>query len=202
MRAPGIVILAAGGSSRMGTPKQLLSWNGRSLLRYMAEKALQTACRPVIVVLGANAESCRAECTDLPLRAIVNENWPAGLGSSISVGVAALQREDPSASGVLFLLVDQPAVTSTWLDLLVAEWSPPDWPIVAADYDGRAGVPAVFDRSYFSALRALPPGEGARSVLAEEAERVRRLPPERPLFDLDTPENYRHYRALETQRRT
>src|SRR5690348_4030085 len=78
-----VLLLAAGNSTRMGRPKQLLDYRGRPLLRHSVEQALGSACRPVMVVLGAEADACRAAIGDLPVEIVVNADWAEGMGSSI-----------------------------------------------------------------------------------------------------------------------
>jgi molybdenum cofactor cytidylyltransferase len=190
MQFPGLILLAAGGSSRMKQPKQLLRWGDSSLLQIACTTALQTECRPVIVVLGCEAETCRQEIADLPVTVVVNPEWKKGMGSSIAAGVSALERASPETSGALFLLVDQPTVTSDLLNSLVKGWSPPDLPIAATSYDGSGGVPAIFAKTLFPELKALDPERGARALIAREISRTNLIKPGEALIDLDTPEIY------------
>ncbi len=185
----GLIILAAGQSSRMGRPKQLLTWNGRTLLRHACETALATTCHPVIVVLGCEAEACAREIGDLDVVKIVNPGWSVGMGQSISVGVLALETRVPDIEGVVLMLVDQPGVTSNLLDLLVAHWASSGGAIAATKYPEGEGVPAVFGREFFPSLRALNFDEGARGLIAQERSRVAVIDPGEELVDLDTPES-------------
>lgn len=84
------VILAAGASTRMGTPKQLLQWQGRSLLRSIVETAIAADCDPIIIVLGASSDLVQAEISDLPVQVVNNPEWRTGMGSSIRTGIQAL----------------------------------------------------------------------------------------------------------------
>jgi molybdenum cofactor cytidylyltransferase len=194
MRSPGLILLAAGGSSRMKKPKQLLQWGDKSLLQVACKTALQTECRPVIVVLGCEAEVCRQEIADLPVTVVVNPEWQKGMGSSIAVGVTALESADPETCGALFLLVDQPTVTPDLLNSLVKGWSPPNLPIAAASYGGTGGVPAIFAKTLFPELKALDPERGARALIAREISRTNLIEPGEALIDLDTPEIYEQQR--------
>jgi molybdenum cofactor cytidylyltransferase len=200
MRRPGLIILAAGGSSRMGVPKQLLPWGDSTLLRHACTTALQTQCTPVIVVLGCDADRCRPSCEHLPLTIVDNPDWAQGLGTSLATAMSALVAADPNASGALVMLADQPAVSPALLEMLIAQWEPPKWPIAAVLYGEDAGVPALFDRSYFQDLLALRHDRGARALLARERSRVAMVAGGDRLFDVDTPAAYRAHRPDSTDR--
>jgi molybdenum cofactor cytidylyltransferase len=195
MQGPGVIILAAGSSSRMGRPKQLLPWKGRTLLRHACETALATTCTPVIVVLGCEAEACAREITNLNVITVVNASWKLGMGASVASGISALETVDPGAQGAMLMLVDQPAVTPSFLEQLLSEWTPPDRSIVATQYGDGGGVPALFASSYFSELRALDSDRGARAILAREQSHVRLVAPQGELIDLDTPSVYAAHSA-------
>ena len=110
------LLLAAGGSRRMGHPKQLLLWQGASLVRRAAETALGSRCSELLVVLGSHAAEVSAELGGLPLRTCVNPDWAEGIASSLRTGVEALGEH---ADAVLVLLADQPKVDSALLDRLI-----------------------------------------------------------------------------------
>src|SRR5580692_2476743 len=106
-----LILLAAGPSTRLGQPKQLLPFRGRSLLRHAAETALASSCRPVVVVLGASAERMKSELTDLPVMIAVNSGWESGMGSSIRAGLEALtngKNADAGVGAVVIMVCDQP----------------------------------------------------------------------------------------------
>ena len=196
------VILAAGGSTRLGSPKQLLDYGGRSLLRHAAAMALATTCRPVVVVLGSGAERLRSELVGLDLRIVDNPDWGNGMGSSVRAGVATLRDgasgTDPEA--ILLMLCDQPLIGAEALEQLVAAFRAGQTAgdgracsIAAAAYgDGSdtVGVPAVFGREYFAELAALPDQAGARPVLQRHAGRVAAVPMPEAVTDIDTREQY------------
>src|SRR5512137_2027685 len=145
------VILAAGPSRRMGSPKQLLEVDGRSLLRGAALTALSSSCRPVIVVLGAHADRVGRELLGLDVTVVRNEDWEDGLGSSVRCGIEAVRRE-PGVGSVVLMLCDQPLVTPALIEQLVAAHRQGGATIVACEYAGTVGVPALFDRSVFDEL--------------------------------------------------
>ena len=125
----GIVMLAAGGSTRMGTPKQLLSFRGRSLLRHAALTALESVCRPVVIVLGAHADALRPELDGLDVLVVENKDWPEGMSGSLRVGMQAFmettdRETEHKAQGtsLIVMLCDQPYVTSGLLNRLAQKW--------------------------------------------------------------------------------
>jgi molybdenum cofactor cytidylyltransferase len=186
MPGAGVIILAAGGSRRMGQPKQLLSFRGRSLLRHAAETALQSICRPVLVVLGSDLDWMQKELKGLDIRAVSNPDWNEGMASSIR---AALSAADLELSGVVMMLCDQPFVSSEALNQLAA--SPDE--LAAAEYGGTVGVPAYFPKRFFPALRALEGNAGAKSILLENP--ARRIPCPEASMDIDTPEEARQLQS-------
>jgi molybdenum cofactor cytidylyltransferase len=188
MATTGLVLLAAGGSTRLGHSKQLLRWNGKSLLRRAAETALASGCHPVVVVLGAEAEAHRAELEGLSVRDVENTRWREGMGGSLRLGMEAL-RGEPSLEAVVLMVCDQPAVTAEHLMALTRTHQERGQPIIASGYAGTVGVPALFDRSLFAELEALPASAGARPLLTKEPGRVAVVPLPGGELDVDTPED-------------
>lgn len=181
-----MVLLAAGASTRMGRPKQLLEYRGTALARHAAEEAL-AACGPVFVVLGCRALEVDAALEGLPVRALVNTEWQRGMGASIRVGAAAAEAAD--LDGVIMALADQPHVTAAHYRRLVSEFRATGRPVVASLYAGVLGAPALFARELFRDLVALPPERGCQSIIARQPEPVP-VPCEAAQFDLDTPDDY------------
>src|SRR6476659_9124104 len=114
------VILAAGASSRMGTPKQAVRFGGVSLLKRAAAAALGAGCDPVIVVIGANPEFSRAELSGLAIQEAFNAEWSTGMASSLRTGVQHLTATSADATALIVMLCDQPHVTSDVLTSLLA----------------------------------------------------------------------------------
>lgn len=185
----GVLVLAAGSSSRMGRPKQLLPYGSSTLLRHATETALATGFGPVLVVLGAGAEQCRGTLDGLDVRTVVNAAWAEGMGTSIATGLAELERIAPQLDGVLILLHDQPAIPAGRLVELVAARQAADL-IVASRYDGVTGVPAWFRRELFEELRRLDGRQGARRLIDAHASRMRPFDLPEAALDLDTPDDY------------
>ena len=165
----GVVLLAAGGSSRLGRPKQLLIHGGKTLVRRAAEAAVAAECGPVVVVLGAQAQAVASELAGLPVSTVHNEAWEQGMGSSLGVGLRAL---DPAVEAALVMLCDQLRVESGHLRALVESFTRTRASIVASGYEGTRGVPALFSRALFPELEALAPDQGARGVIARDPSRV------------------------------
>jgi molybdenum cofactor cytidylyltransferase len=197
MSSIGIVVLAAGASKRLGTPKQLLHYEGQTLLRRAAETALATACGPVVVVLGAHAQPLVLELQGLPVRIVKNPDWEQGMRSSIRPGMEALLGADEEAlAGVIFMLCDQPLVTVRVLEALIQTHAETGKGIVACAYGGTWGVPALFSKTLFWDLATLGSGEGAKQVLANHPEEVATICFPEGALDVDTPQDYARLREV------
>lgn len=186
--AVALLLLAAGASSRMGQPKQLLAYRGRTLLRHAAETAVATGCGPIVLVTGAIHDALIAEIDGLPLQAVHNPDWATGMASSIRAGLAAVAEAQPTA--VLIMLGDQPLVTPELLRQLIAQQQLTQVPIVAAAYGDTLGVPAIFDQCMLAALQQLQGAQGANRLISSLGAAVGRVAFPAGLFDVDTPEQY------------
>lgn len=189
---PGLatVLLAAGGSSRLGRPKQLVRFRGRPLLRRAVDAAAAATSGPIVVVVGAEGMRLRAllaRTHGRRVEIVQHAAWREGLSSSLRRGLDATP---PGTSAVLFLLADQPLVDAASLGRLVAAWQRRPAYAAAAAYSGRLGVPAILPRHLFRALAALRGDEGARRVLAAE-RRVTRVDMPEAAVDVDTAEDLR-----------
>jgi molybdenum cofactor cytidylyltransferase len=180
-----LMILAAGASTRLGRPKQLLPFRGRSLLRHAAETALASVCRPVVVVLGAFAERLHGELSGLAVTVAINPRWQEGMSSSIRAGLKALAPKGAGPKAVLIMLCDQPLVSAQFLDRLVAVHQSSGRGIIAAEYGGQAGVPALFSRAYYAELAALRGSRGAKPVIVKYAKDAERIPLPEAALDID-----------------
>jgi molybdenum cofactor cytidylyltransferase len=172
----GLAILAAGASTRFGSPKQLARVGGQSLLARAAAMATQFDGRAVIV-LGANAEALRGEVEGVEV--VVNQRWAEGMSTSIHAAIHALG----ACEAVILALADQPAVTIGDLEALVAAYRTSHAAVVAAEYADTVGAPALFDRSRFDALLALRGDAGARALLRQGD--VVRVPIPNAAWDVD-----------------
>lgn len=188
-----IIILAAGNSSRLGLPKQLLQYKQKSLLRHIAETALVTHPSEVTAILGFEADRMKHELDDLSVRLVLNAGWTEGIASSIREGIGALT---PSVEAALILLCDQPFVTEDLLNQLIASCSAEN-PISATGYEQTAGVPACFGRSLFPELLNLRGDAGAKRVITPHLAKVVKIPFPDASIDIDTLSDYRRYLTVE-----
>ena len=186
---PALILLAAGGSTRMGKTKQLLPYRGVTLLRHAASIALSSRCGPVAVVIGSQAAQMRRELDGLPVRIASNPAWANGMGGSIRVGLSMLLA-DARPPAVVIMLCDQPAVSADTLNRLVDRHESNRAPIVASAYDGIVGVPALFDGTMFEELLQLDDAGGARQVIRRHAEGVEAISFPAGSLDVDTPQDY------------
>ena len=186
----GAVVLAAGSSSRMGSPKQTLQFRGKSLLRRAALAALGAGCRPVIVVTGAYAEQSRRELDGLDVLEVLNIHWETGMASSIRAGVKRLVGADADADAAVFMLCDQPHVTIDVVSGLVAAHRATGKPVIASTYGGSFGVPALFSRTLFDELAQLEGAAGAKQVIKRYASEAHFLPFQGGEVDVDTPDDF------------
>jgi molybdenum cofactor cytidylyltransferase len=180
------VLLAAGGSRRLGRPKQLVRYKGRPLLAHAIAAARGALPRsPLIVVVGADSVrvSLSLRRSGRGARVVMNSDWQAGMATSLRAGLAALPH---TAAAALVLLVDQPRVNAAALERLVAAWRRRPGVPAAARYNGRPGVPAILPRRQWRELRRLHADEGARAVLRDSRGVTLVDLPEAAL-DVDTP---------------
>jgi molybdenum cofactor cytidylyltransferase len=180
-----IVVLAAGGSSRLGQPKQLVSLGGRPALHIVVTTAMAIAGQAVTVVVGAHARDLTHLLAHTSASVIVNRHWEEGMASSLRAGVNSLPA---TCDAVLVLLGDQVMVTSDDLRRLVSAWRAAGEGVATATYERHVGVPAIFPRHCFADLLALRGDQGARSVIERNHDRLTRVPMSNAAVDLDTPE--------------
>lgn len=193
MNKIGIIILAAGESKRMGSPKQLLNIEGKSLIRRTAEVALATDCYPVVLVIGANKAQIAPEIIDLPLTVIDNPKWYEGMASSVKMGLVGLYMTYKEVEAVIILVCDQPYLSVSLLERMVEIYQTKKAPIVACKYGEQVGVPALFDRKLFEELLNLTGDKGAKPVLMSHLDEAHLITFEAGSIDLDTLEDYQKY---------
>ena len=183
------VILSAGGSSRFGKPKMLLPWQGKPLIRHVAEKALAAGLSPVVVVVGAVVDPIKQALSDLPVQIFENQYWEKGQSESLQVGVSALPE---NTGGAVFMLADQPQISCSILQKLEELHRQTLGPIVAPLVNNTRGNPVLFDRLLFGALKEVTGDAGGRKLFSQYSPKWVTWHDESLLFDVDTEEEYRH----------
>ena len=190
MRFPGIVILAAGSSTRLGQPKQLLEFQGTSIIQRITQIAVDAVQKPVVVMLGANFSLIHGRIAHLPVHTVYNPDWTQGMTSSIRKGLMALLCFSPDTEGVIFAVCDQPYITPDLFREMISVGSQSQKPIVACLYNNVLGTPVLFKKEYFDVLLALKDNEGARKILQSHPESAESVPFPLGIFDVDTMQDY------------
>jgi molybdenum cofactor cytidylyltransferase len=190
MSGTGAVILAAGGSTRLGEPKQMLVHHGQTLVRRAALVALDAGCAPVCIVIGD--PRIAAAVAGLKMQIVGNAQWSRGIGTSIRCGVEACEIADPNLAAVAILVCDQPDMDARLITTLRKAITESSRGIAAAGYSGTVGVPAIFSRHYFPKLRALPDDRGAKLLLQSHADDIVAVPFPGGALDIDTPADLHH----------
>jgi len=196
------VVLAAGESRRMGTPKAALELEGRTFLACVLDGLAGAALAPLVVVAGVHLEAVRAALPAAPpVALLVNPTPERGQLSSLKIALRHLLAEAPACAGVLVALVDHPAVAPQTPARLAALALDPERPseqlIFVPSCNGRRGHPVVFRRAVWHELLAAADADGARAVTRRDRRRVREVAIDDPgiLRDVDTPEDYRALRS-------
>ena len=189
----GILILAAGSSSRMGTSKQLLEIDGKSLLVRTVNIAIASVIKNIIVVLGSEEIAHRSVIHDLPVKIIHNPNWSSGMGSSLKAGFNAFQTEN-IAKSIIVLVCDQPMLTSDLLQKMIRLYRSADRGIIACRYRDTVGVPVLFSSHYFNAIQNLNDDQGAKGLIYNNAHDMLAIDFPEGAIDLDTPEDLQKFK--------
>jgi molybdenum cofactor cytidylyltransferase len=180
----GIVILAAGSSSRLGRPKQRVQFQGKTLLNRAIETALATSCRPIVVVLGCGGDELAKEIASSKIVVRLNADWQNGIGTSIKAGVAAIAAAGCYA--VALVLCDQPLVKAEAIEKLVQRRAKSGKPICAAGYADTIGTPAVFAADLFEQLLNLSDAEGGKAIISRHLDETETMKIADAAMDVDT----------------
>lgn len=189
-----IIILAAGASSRMGAPKQLLLVDGKTLIKRICETAMDTPCHPIVTVLGANRNLIRKETERMPITIIDNPQWENGMSSSIKMGLAGAYMTEKAIEAAIFLTVDMPYVSAELINKMIAKAeSDEKTEIVACKYDNQIGIPVLLKRTLFTDLLELTGDEGAKKVVLKNKDKTAFIDFPEGKLDLDTIDEYRNF---------
>ncbi|SEB00570.1 nucleotidyltransferase family protein [Pedobacter hartonius] len=192
----GIIILAAGPSSRLGQPKQLLSYQDKSLLMHTIDASKNAVDGSVLVILGGNYQLIAESIEHTGIRIVYNPDWEEGMSSSIRKGLQGLMDEHTDLEGVILTVCDQPFLTARVLTALQHKANITGKNIVASAYGGTLGTPVLFTRRHFDDLMALKGPEGAKKLLKKYDEELASVPFENGEIDIDTMDDYNRLTAL------
>jgi molybdenum cofactor cytidylyltransferase len=190
------IVLAAGASTRLGQPKQLLQLDGESLLHRTVRTAGEAGCDPIFVVLGYEAERMRQEIADLRAMPVINPDWESGMASSLRCGVEGLMKRDPLPWRVLVLLCDQAKLSVEILSRLIQTSARTNSVITASNYAGRLGVPAIFHESLYLDLLEVKGDQGARAVILQHVNQTSTVEFSEGAVDIDTPQDLAVLRTI------
>ncbi|NNK82237.1 MAG: nucleotidyltransferase family protein, partial [Flavobacteriaceae bacterium] len=187
-----ILLLAAGNSSRLGQPKQLLKWKSSNLLQHAIDTVKKVQSDSVILVLGANYQKIISEINTNSVHVLNNKTWHNGLGNSIAFGVNYIEKTFPEIEAILISLADQPLITKSYLLQMISEFNICKKQIIGtANKNNRLGVPALFDKEYFEELMQLNNDEGAKHIIKNHLQVVRFIEASQMFSDIDTLEAYK-----------
>ncbi|MGZ4873712.1 MAG: NTP transferase domain-containing protein [Candidatus Angelobacter sp.] len=183
------VVLAAGISRRMGTPKQLLRIDGETMLERTLKNVRASNVSEIVLVLGYAAESVKKEISTEGVKIVHNPNYEQGMGTSLRTGLAAV---DANATAALIVLADQPWVGSDTLNSLIACHGESTPQIIIPTYKGFRGNPVLLDRSVFPELQGLTGDVGCRAIFGEHTENILKLPVDDSgiLLDVDSRDDF------------
>lgn len=189
MSGIALLMLAAGGSRRMGSAKQLLPFRGKPLVAHCLEQLQLAGGRKTHLVLGAKAAEVTAACGHLAPHFVLNSDWESGMGHSLALGMRHVLALEPDVAGVLIALADQPHISAGDYAGLLQRADLALDRVVAAQYEGRLGAPIVLPRRHFGLALAAEGDTGLRQWLRPMAEEVLAFDLPEAAWDWDAPED-------------
>ncbi|PWS29964.1 nucleotidyltransferase family protein [Pedobacter paludis] len=186
----GVIILAAGNSSRLGRPKQLLELNGKTLISHVIEEAENAKIQVIAVVTGSNSDLIQQEIKDKKILIVDNQSWEIGMASGINAGLSALLNFNNKIESIIISVCDQPFISRAIFDSLIDAKNNTNKGIVASHYQNIIGTPVLFDKKYFGDLKALTGEEGAKKILKVYPNDLVSVPFENGEIDIDTQSDY------------
>lgn len=185
----GVVILAAGSSSRLGYAKQLVKFRGKSLLQHAIDISDSLAFETKVLVLGARANEIEEKINRKNFEIVMNENWEEGISTSIRTGLLSSQEQKKDLDHILILLSDQPFVSKERIQELIRVQLESKSSATFSEYAGNIGVPAIFSAEVFPQLKSLKGDEGAKKLIYEKKFDFQTVKFEKGTFDVDTTED-------------
>ena len=190
----GIIILAAGASRRMGTPKQLLKIDNQTLIERAISLTQALDNQQTVVVLGANAKKISPHIPPQEkVNVIINENWQQGMGTTLKAGMEFFLKQPENFTAIIVMVCDQPYLTTKKLQQLIFKYQETKAAIIATTYHQIKGVPALFDKRIFPKLITLNKDEGARKIIKNYNGVVATVDFPQGVIDLDTPTAYQAF---------
>ena len=185
------IILAAGKSSRLGKPKQLLRYQNKTLLQHAINTAKLSSIQTIIVVLGSNADLIQNEMDNTGIRVVINNDWPSGVASTIRCGIQTLTKHDAAIDEVILMVCDQPFVAADLLNTLMEKQKETGTPIIASQYGDTIGTPALFHKQFFPELMELQGDTGAKRIMMQHNDLLATIPFPQGRIDIDTIDDYK-----------
>jgi molybdenum cofactor cytidylyltransferase len=190
MNNTGVIILAAGSSSRLGTTKQLLHFKGKTLLKHTIEEAMEAGAQPLVVVTGAHADKISKEIKNEKVEIVFNKNWEQGMASGIVIGLKRATTLNKDLGKVIIAVCDQPFISSSLFRQLFQRQIESAKHIVGSAYADTIGTPALFTVKYFDALMGLAGDQGAKGLLTKYSDDLATVDFPDGYIDIDTQEDY------------
>lgn len=185
------LILAAGSSSRLGQPKQLVKVNEVPLLVRTVQAALDAGFTQILVVLGSNYHEHKSVIENLPVEILFHTDWANGMGSSLKAGLKKILENKPETEAVVVTVCDQPHISGSHLKALLNKYHESQARVVASKYNDTLGVPALFDQRLFEELLQVADSQGAKAVIQKQTNYVEFVDWPEGSIDIDTPEDLR-----------
>jgi len=190
MNKTGMIILGAGNSSRLGRPKQLLPYQGKTLLAHVVEESLAADLQPVVVVTGAHRAEIENSLQGQPVAIAYNPDWETGMASGIVAGLRKVLSIEPHLPGLIVAVCDQPYISAELLGSLIKKQAVSGKGLIASVYSETMGTPVLFDDRYFTELSFLSGDAGAKQLLKRYPDDVATVPFPKGSIDIDTEEDF------------
>lgn len=187
-----LIILAAGKSSRLGSPKQLLEYKGKNLLQHSIDTALGSHASPLVLVLGSESDEIKKQLNKDRISIIENPDWESGMASSIRCGIQKILTDFNETDAVIIMVCDQPYVSSELLNQLIITHQTSGKNIIASRYDQILGTPALFHKNMFTELIALEGDRGAKVLFNKFSDEIALVDFKDGGIDIDTSEDYKN----------